>query len=115
DFELDWDDALDDWERDVESGAVAKSGPMPQGGPAAAPKPPPAPVRALYQPPDASEIAKMRGARPAPSPPIVSKAATPTAPPPAGNDLFDLDEDDGATRVANIPRDLIDKIVAGSS
>lgn len=110
DFDLDWDDALDDWERDVESDAVAKSGPMPQSAPSPA-KPPAAPGRALYQPPDASEIAKMRTGRAAPvAPPAPPKPPTPTAPPPAGHEPFDLDDDDGATKIASIPRDLIARI-----
>ncbi|MFO0683084.1 MAG: hypothetical protein U0234_13595 [Sandaracinus sp.] len=110
-FELDWDDALDDWEKDVEKGAVAKSGPMPQT-PA---KPAAPPARALYQPPDASEIARMRGARGAP-PPVAPPAAAPrtsmpTAPPPAIHGSFadDDDDDDGTTKVGAIPRELMDR------
>ena len=119
-LDIDWDDALDDWERDVEGGAIAKSGPMPQA-PAPA-KPPAAPARALYQPPDASEIARMRGGRAAPSapkPPAPAAASPPpnpaTKPPPPGEeDPFSFDDDDdGATRVASIPRDLLDRISAG--
>ena len=56
-FDLDWDDALSDWERDVDSSAEAKSNPMPQKPPI---KPPAPPARALYQPPDPAEIARLR-------------------------------------------------------
>jgi hypothetical protein len=56
-FDLDWDDALSDWERDVDTSAEAKSNPMPQKPPV---KPPAPPARALYQPPDPAEIARLR-------------------------------------------------------
>jgi tetratricopeptide (TPR) repeat protein len=115
DFDLDWDDALSDWEKDVEGDAVAKSGPMPQAPQPA--KPPPSGARPLYQPPDASEIAKMRGraapapAKPAPAPaPIQSHA---TKPPPPNDDPFGDDDDEGATRVANLSREMLEQINAG--
>lgn len=59
-FDLDWDDALSDWEKDVEGRAKASSSPIdkPAG------KPPAAPSRPLYQPPNAEEVAKMRRAKP---------------------------------------------------
>ncbi len=59
-FDLDWDDALSDWEKDVEGRAKAASTPIDK--PAA--KPPAAPSRPLYQPPNAEEVAKMRRAKP---------------------------------------------------
>lgn len=91
-FDLDWDDALSEWERDVESSAEAKARPMPQ----VPVRPPTSPARALYQPPDPAEIARLRRAK---HPPIgqddseemtvlrqLPTLTRPTAPPPAARE-----------------------------
>lgn len=112
-FDLSWDDALADWERDIDDSAEAKSAPMANKPPA---KPPAPPARPLYQPPDPAEIARLRqrragvaeadssemtmiaalpsperGAAPtAPPPPMESAGAPPERPSGADLDLDDL-------------------------
>jgi lipopolysaccharide biosynthesis regulator YciM len=90
--DLEWDDALADWEDEVESSAQAKSTPMPQSAKE--------PARALYRPPSPDEFARGAAPRPAPAKP---------APPP----LADFDDDEfESTRIAAIPQELINSLVA---
>ncbi|MFO0692973.1 MAG: hypothetical protein U0230_05415 [Polyangiales bacterium] len=107
----DLDDALADWERDVEGGAAIRpeSAPMPQTAKidvperVATPIPRPSPQlaspehRSLYRPPSADELKKMEAAR-------TSRGL---------DDFsidFDDDGDDGATRIAAIPTELIEQL-----
>ncbi|HJL20997.1 MAG TPA: hypothetical protein RMH80_02125, partial [Polyangiaceae bacterium LLY-WYZ-15_(1-7)] len=114
--ELDLDSALDAWEADFEGTARAESAPMPQSSagdvpapeppPPAAPKAPPAPKpqpkapaaggRPLYRP-DPELERRSAGAAPPPEP-----AAVPVDLP-----SFDDDEEEEATRIAAIPKELI--------
>ncbi|UJR79184.1 hypothetical protein [Sandaracinus amylolyticus] len=118
DIDFDWDDALADWERDLDDKSEARSGPMPQK-PAAPPAKDKEPARALYRPPDPSEFKRPvpRGApparpeppRPAPPPPRVQEPVLPPA-----EDVhvsFDDDDDDEHTRIASIPKELIASLV----
>ena len=104
--ELDLDSALDAWEADFEGTARAESAPMPQSSagdvpapeppPPAAPKAPAAGGRPLYRP-DPELERRSAGAAPPPEP-----AAVPVDLP-----SFDDDEEEEATRIAAIPKELI--------
>ena|GEM_PF-939954 len=157
DFDLDWEDALGDWEDGLKQGSArAESAPMPQKPPdpkATEAKPAVPASRQLYRPPTAGEVPSRPLARP-PSlsapPPMpsesgrVTRPADPSRTPaladsgrisdPGSDSLFDAmddemptrvpsgaelhrsfadfdDEESGdATRVANIPRELIDSL-----
>ena len=140
DFDLDWEDALGDWEDGLKQGAArAESAPMPQKAPADAPAP--AAPRQLYRPPSLSAPPPMPSDPPARPPleadrtPVRGNVGWKPIPAAAGSDsLFDAmddemptrvptgeelersfaefsdDDDVGATRVANIPRELIESL-----
>ena len=157
DFDLDWEDALGDWEDGLKQGSArAESAPMPQkpADPNATEAKPTAPAsRQLYRPPAAGEVPSRPLGRP-PSlsapPPMPSESGRVTKPAdpsrssaladsgrisdpgtdslfdamddemptrvPSGAELHrsfaDFDDSEGAdaTRVANIPRELIDSL-----
>ncbi|AKF08213.1 hypothetical protein [Sandaracinus amylolyticus] len=120
DIDFDWDDALADWERDLDDKSEARSGPMPQKPAGATPAKEKEPARALYRPPDPSEFKRPvpRGApparpeppKPAPPPPRVHEPVLPPA-----EDVHvsfdDDDDDDEHTRIASIPKELIASLV----
>ncbi|MEC7525602.1 MAG: hypothetical protein VYE22_37315 [Myxococcota bacterium] len=95
--ELEWDDALADWETELDDSAEAKAPPLPQTS---------EPSRALYRPPSPDDTFAKRSPR-APAPP---------PPKPVNLDDFPgLDEEDDeemeSTRIASIPQELINSLV----
>lgn len=101
--ELEWDDALADWEDEIDDSAQAQSGPMPQ-------KPDAPPSRPLYRPPSADEQFARRA--PAPRPPVQPPRAVKDAFPIIGDDDDD-DQEAESTRIAQIPKELIASLVEG--
>ncbi len=125
---LDWDDAVDSWDKDFASSASSEAAPFPllanpvptrRPGTSTSPGTPPAeagsgqsaeprkvpPAKPMYKPPSADEIRALRSQKERPAP-----AARPV---PAHNDWDDgVDENDGVddTRIAAIPRELIESL-----
>ena len=101
--ELEWDDALADWETELDDSAEAKAPPLPQGSGE--------PSRALYRPPSPDEKFAQRAPRapvaPKPSPKPVDLADFPS---------FDEEDDEEmeSTRIASIPQELINSLVEKS-
>ena len=95
-LELDWDDALAEWEQELDGVARAESNPMPQKSDPPAAAGAPAPPRPLYRPPSSPPAPATRAAKPAPE----------------YNVSLDDWDDDGeeATRVASLPKSLIDSL-----
>ncbi len=100
--ELEWDDALADWEDEIDDSAQAQSGPMPQ-------KPDAPPSRPLYRPPSADEQFARRA--PAPRPPLEPTRSVKDSFPSIGDD--DEDQEAESTRIAQIPKELIASLVEG--
>lgn len=126
DLDLNWDD-LAEWEEDIGlgKGVAAQAAPMPQKPPeAGAAKPAPAAPRALYRPPTGAKVPSP------PAGPAPTAAGTGVSPrtrrasSPGDSSLFDdglpeeeltpmrpLTEDEGATRVAAMPSELLDSLL----
>lgn len=109
DLDFEWDDALADWEDEIDSSAEARSTPMPQTTKEQAQ----APSRPLYRPPSPGETFARRAPVARPTPATGAKA--PVSPKrPIGEYLpFDEDDDEEAvesTRIAVVPQDLINSL-----
>jgi lipopolysaccharide biosynthesis regulator YciM len=124
DLVVDWTDALDSWELDVDESATAESSPFPAGETAPAPvaqalpsrgAPPPPPPAALsgrpaptppaprprmYQPPSPEEVARL------------TQASQKTMPPPSLLSFAEALEAEGPlTGISPAPRELLDAIL----
>ena len=104
DLDLSWDDALADLEKELDEGRVtAESAPMPQKA-----APPKAPARALYRPPSADELERMRRPDARETAPPPAAASRPSTPGLGTVGFEDDDEQDARTMVGVLSAHLRD-------